>query len=807
MRIFNIINQLQSNLSLSWKVSIVSFVSITIIFTIFSFVLFNSIKNYFFESDIKNLKDQTNFIKHHIEQFDFVTKENVATASRIFSGLFKDDFSIDNSKQFTYGDLQVSALKNGSDILNSNNSYVDKFTQITGSSVATIFVRHGDDFVRIATSLKKEDGSRAVGTKLDRNHPGYGAVLKGEIYFGKARLFGKDYMTKYTPIKDKNNQVIGILFVGTNISEPLSKLFAYLKSIKVGDTGYIYILDAREGKDKGTFVLHPTLEGKNGIDAKDASGRLFIKEIIDKKEGVIEYPWKNPNETSPRNKIAVYTYIKEWQWVVASGSYSEEVLKNAIIMRNYLIIGTILSAIIIGIVISLLMKYLLKGIQKLCNDIDLIIKGDLTVKFEAKNNDEIGHISKQLNKLTETFNDLISGLIQGSMNVITSVDILRLKSYKTSQGAKSQSEQSSAIAAAAEEMNQTIGDIAKNASISSETSERAVLSAAKGKEIVNDSIATVNNVDTTTNTLAQLLARLNNRVEEIGSIVTVIKDIADQTNLLALNAAIEAARAGEQGRGFAVVADEVRKLAEKTIKATVEISEKIQAVQNESAETVSTMDQTSREVRNANQKISQAGLVLDEIASSMEQAKDQIIQIATAIEEQSSASHEIASNVQKNSDISLDIQQMSEEVLREVSNLIDVANYLRNSSTLFITYSDKYTIFDLTKADHKAFVAQVFNAIHNNIAMDPDKLPDHRNCRLGKWYASKGAQACGHISTFREIDVPHEKIHSLAKEAIRVAQSGDKVKAEKLFQEVEELSMTISKLLDKLKDECKSNLK
>ncbi len=803
----SLILQRMRNTSISTKVAVACIVAIFLIFFCLASMLYLYTKRSFYENSIEELKREARMIRQTIEIFNGAAKGGAEQILNVFSNYFKDDFTLDPSRTTRIADAEVPVLKNGSEVLNLNNHHVDNLTKATGNSVATIFVKKGDDFIRIATSLKKEDGQRAVGTLLDRGHPAYPLALKGETYVGKARLFGRDYMTKYKPIRDNANRVIGILFVGFDITEALKGMLNNFKQIKIGQTGYVYILNAREGKDKGTVMMHPALEGKNIIDAKDAKGREFIREIIDKKEGIIEYPWINKElgESFARDKIVAFDYVKDWQWVVAAGSYTDEVMQHAFLIRNIIMAGTIVSSILIGLILFFVVKRMLGGLHGLSDNIDSITKGDLTVRFSHTSDDEIGSISKHINKLAETFNDLISGLSQGAMNVITSVDILRLKSLKTAQGAKIQSQQSSAIATAAEQMNQTIGDIARNASTSSQSSEKAVEAAIKGKRIADDAINTVNKVDETTNSLSQMITQLNERVSEIGGIVTVIKDIADQTNLLALNAAIEAARAGEQGRGFAVVADEVRKLAEKTIKATEEVSEKIYSVQSGSSETMKTMQEASGEVTRATEQIRQTGLVLEEITQSMEAAKDQIIQIATAIEEQSAASQDVASNIEKNSQIASEIEKMSEEVLKEVANLIDVADYLRNSSTMFKTDTDKYTIFDLTKADHRAFVARVFNAIHNNVALDPNSLPDHMSCRLGKWYFGQGSKICGHMSAYKEMNNPHEKIHSIAKEALRAAQAGDKAKAEELLQQMEEISVNIAKMLDDLKRECKGN--
>ena len=182
---------------------------------------------------------------------------------------------------------------------------------------------------------------------------------------------------------------------------------------------------------------------------------------------------------------------------------------------------------------------------------------------------------------------------------------------------------------------------------------------------------------------AQEVESLAIQADKIGSIVQLIHEIADQTNLLALNAAIEAARAGEQGRGFAVVADEVRKLAERTIKATTEISNKIGAVQTESGQTMKSMGEASEEVTKATEYIKEVGSSLNHIVEAVQRVRDQITQIATAVDEQSAASEEVARNIEKTSGIARDMENMSDDVMNEVNKLTNISNELKNSTRGF----------------------------------------------------------------------------------------------------------------------------
>ncbi|MBI3593136.1 MAG: CZB domain-containing protein [Nitrospirae bacterium] len=462
----------------------------------------------------------------------------------------------------------------------------------------------------------------------------------------------------------------------------------------------------------------------------------------------------------------------------------------------------VLNLIILAAIWIISQRKIAKPLFGLTEKVEQIANGDLRVTMDCAGKDELSALCRSSNKMVQSFNNMINGILTSTNNVVSTVDVLRARTEKTAEGARNQSGQAAQIATAAEEMSQTITDIARNASVASETSANAMDVADGGKEIADNAIETVNKVYTSTVDLATMVEKLNNRAGEIGNIVTVIKDIADQTNLLALNAAIEAARAGEQGRGFAVVADEVRKLAERTIKATTEISEKIGAVQTESEQTARSMSESSGEVTKATQYIRNVGDALLSIVHAVQKVRDQITQIATAVDEQSAASEEVAKNIEKTSNISKEMEKMSGDVMHEVNGLIKVAEELRNSTSGFKTKGNELMILDLAKTDHRVFVGKIAAYLKGDIKLDPSQLPDHHSCRFGKWYDVEGKEKCGNLPSYKSIDAPHERIHILAKEACSALASGDKDKAERIYKEMENISDQIGSLLDGIKREC-----
>ncbi|MBF0329054.1 MAG: CZB domain-containing protein [Nitrospirae bacterium] len=461
----------------------------------------------------------------------------------------------------------------------------------------------------------------------------------------------------------------------------------------------------------------------------------------------------------------------------------------------------ILLLVVVG-GIFLLARPIKNELAHISEGVETLAGGDLRIDIKIEKDDEIGVLAKHIKKMSGTFNDTINGILTGATNIISIVDVLKVRAEKTIAGTRTQSAQAAQIATAAEEMSQTITDIARNASEASTSSVEAMDTATKGKEVADGAVETVNRVYRSTVDLSAMIEKLNGRTAEIGDILTVIKDIADQTNLLALNAAIEAARAGEQGRGFAVVADEVRKLAEKTIKATVEISDKIGAVQSESAHTTRSMEEASAEVTKATDYIKQVGDTLNNIVCAVQKVKDQITQIATAVEEQSAASEEVANNIEKTSSISKDLEHLADDVMHEVAGLIKVGEHLRDSSASFKTKGSELMILDLAKTDHRTFMNKIGACLKGDLRLDPEQLPTHHTCRFGKWYDDQGKQMCGTLPSFKAVDNPHEKVHLMAKEILRLHYAGDTKRAEKLFKEAEDTSDEIVSLLDGIKREC-----
>ncbi len=459
--------------------------------------------------------------------------------------------------------------------------------------------------------------------------------------------------------------------------------------------------------------------------------------------------------------------------------------------------------LVVGIAFSLFISNAIaRPLRDLTFQAEKIASGDLNVCAVYTTKDEIGQLGTAFCKMSSNLKDVVNQMLLTLSKVIATADLIRNNADETKLKSKEESEQANSIAVAATEMNQTITDISQNTSFASQSSEEMKNTAASCKEITYRAIDTVGEVNRTTTELADMVGKLNSRASEIGDIVTVIKDIADQTNLLALNAAIEAARAGEQGRGFAVVADEVRKLAERTIKATNEISEKILAVQVDSNATNEYMSQASENVGKATRLIAEVGQSLDNIVSSIDNVSGQIMQIATAVEEQSATSSDIVKNIQHTSIIAKEVDNNSMNIVKAVQELLTVVMGLRAVALRFKTGSDKVVISTLEDG-HRIIFGKVKNCVVFNEKTDPAIVPNFNTCKVCEWIKGPG-QKYSNTEALRKLIPLHNRYHEVATNAIISSNSGNSKEAERLLKELEGLLGEIVGALEVLKEKAQS---
>lgn len=338
-----------------------------------------------------------------------------------------------------------------------------------------------------------------------------------------------------------------------------------------------------------------------------------------------------------------------------------------------LIAGAI--SIILGIAAAgFLINNFVTRINRVAKAMNKVADGDLSTQLRIYANDEIGELGRNINRMLGSINNMIASIKETATQVATSANTMYTSSEQIATGAEEAAAQAGTVATASEEMAATSSEIAQNCNMAAESSRKATESASEGVAVVRETVAGMNRIAQRVKETAKTVENLGSRSDQIGEIVGTIEDIADQTNLLALNAAIEAARAGEQGRGFAVVADEVRALAERTTRATKEIGQMIRAIQSETKGAVSSMEEGVNEVEKGTKAAAKSGKALEQILDQVNSVTMQINQIATAAEQQTATTTEITNNMQQITEVvqaSAECSQDSAAAASQLSGLSD----------------------------------------------------------------------------------------------------------------------------------------
>lgn len=417
-----------------------------------------------------------------------------------------------------------------------------------------------------------------------------------------------------------------------------------IKTLRFGDNLYFWINDLEP-----KMVMHPTkpeLDGKNLSEEKDPNGLYLFREFVkvatdDKSGGMVTYMWPKPGSSTPEPKTSSVKLFKPWGWVIGSGMYVDDVNKE--ITGIYIKIA---AGSFVFILLALALSYTIaRNIRNsfipVIETFPAVADGDLTKRVIIMHGNEIGMLGTALNNMVTKLRSIVTD-IKSSTSIISSFsEQLNSQSQLMADGTATTAEQTGIVAMASEEMSSTSHEIARNCTLAAESSRIANDLAITGQIVVQQAVESMGRIADRVREVSVTVEGLGRRSDQIDQIVNTIRDIADQTNLLALNAAIEAARAGEQGRGFAVVADEVRLLADRTATATREISSMITVIQNETKQAVRTIEDGVHEVEQGTRDAEKSGESLQGITIQINEVTSQVTQIAIAAEQQCATISEI----------------------------------------------------------------------------------------------------------------------------------------------------------------------
>ncbi|MCG9697194.1 methyl-accepting chemotaxis protein [Shewanella sp. Isolate11] len=566
------------------------------------------------------------------------------------------------------------ALAHEKEQINASKSKVDRFSNLTGGT-ATVFVRDGDDFIRISTSLKKADGKRALATYLGQNHPGYQSLINGQEYKGYAKLFGQDYMTIYRPITGPQGDVIGILYIGFNITKAIDELIASMNQLRLEETGYFTLFRNIDNN----IIAHPQQQTGTTLTATIING-LTPEQI---KQNNAEWQYEN---NQGEQMYAYSIAIPGWQWTLLGQAKEKELNEESLELLTINASVAIIGVLLITILLSIVLIKTLNPLKSLQNQLTKLGEGDLSQQFALKNmasENEVDSITRSADQMASNLRGLIHAL-QASVNTLenqaqSAQEVARLNGEE----AQSLLTQTDQIATAIEEMSTSIRDVANHAGEGAVKSQQVDNASRDGHQQLEQVVQGLATLSQQLNASHTSVENVSKESEAISQVTEVINSIAEQTNLLALNAAIEAARAGEQGRGFAVVADEVRTLAQRTQKSISEISHTISQLQQQIKITAEQMGQSHELGTHSAHQGEEAAGQLNQITMSIGELAISSSSIASATEQQSAVADEITRNLHQITELAREGEQRAGDTVDAAQSLFDLAQEIKQKISVF----------------------------------------------------------------------------------------------------------------------------
>ncbi len=496
------------------------------------------------------------------------------------------------------------------------------------------------------------------------------SALADEVTTFREKLIGE----RKTQIKEATQIAAGIVQYQLSLKEQ-GNVNQALRDIRFGSSGYFFIYDS-QGKNLFHAVM-PNLEGQNKIDMTDPRGTKIIVGLLNAAkngDGNFSFYFQKPNTNEQIEKIGYSMMIPGTDWMLGTGAYIDDIdavvedyrttVTEQMIDKSYaiLLIALLLAAITAAVILVTAQR-MVTPIKNMADNLNDIAKGegDLTKRLAMKGDDEIAQLGRSFNLFVDKLQTIIGDVAHATAKVKTAANAIHDQTKVMSRQLISHNNETDQVVTAITEMSATASEVAQNTTQVAEATHAATGDVANAQRCVDASLEEISVLMAQINNAASNIQSLSEQSQKINSVLSVIGGIAEQTNLLALNAAIEAARAGEQGRGFAVVADEVRNLASRTQSSTLEINEMLSELHKLVSLAVKTMEESQQSCIRSVDSSRAISESLGSVTSAVTAINDMSTQIATAATEQSSVTEEINRNVFAIQEIVNELLHSSEE--------------------------------------------------------------------------------------------------------------------------------------------------
>ncbi len=529
-------------------------------------------------------------------------------------------------------DRETNNLLMGETPIANQFDLVDRTTNIMGGT-ATIFARDGEEYVRVSTNVMTPTG-RAIGTILAPQGAAIKKIQQGTAFYGVVDILGSPYLTGYEPMTNRRGETLGVWYVGYKAD--LSDLFAAIASSRVLEQGFVVIRD-----NAGAIRVHSdnvSIETADKILADPGSEWRLQRSRFD-----------------------------AWGYEVVT-AYSTKEIQSRVRDISVLLTAFIIAigVVFLFIVYLLIQKVVVTPLHQTTARLHDIVdgEGDLTLRFNVVREDEIGELAKGFDSLLDRLQHTIKSVASATQQLSQSARHLKQIAVQSTSAINAQARDIEGIAAAIHEMSTTAQEVARNAASVATATLATSKDAEQGYKVLANTISSTETLAGSIDSAAKVIAEVADTSNEIGSVLNVIRSIAEQTNLLALNAAIEAARAGEQGRGFAVVADEVRSLASRTQASTTEVDNMVKRFQSNSERAMEQMRMADEMMRTNVTGAQSSGESIKAVLRNVSELSGLNSEISQAVVQQSYVAEDINKNISNINTAGDQNQARAQETLR-----------------------------------------------------------------------------------------------------------------------------------------------